>query len=417
MSSLIEWPTIYGSVYFLPGIIVVVLLLLLMLLMSSRRRAKAERARLAPEPALAFASPESEEPEEGEPPAPAPETTTYPDYSPGVMTRASRGDDADGRRRDPACRPAHPAGDAAQYDGPGAQHHRSAAVRGSLPHSGPAAGVRPPTTVAAPDATAEPVMAASATTDPIAAAPALDVTTEPDPMFEPVKSSRRAKSKAARDAAPLSVVSTVNAPVGEDPLNATIQEIMNGWGDLAPEDMKRLELFRPDCLNAALVAVQLPKTKSNDAKLRLTQMRQYGIGLERRAQAIQTVEAAAAAATESTGALSADPTPTGGALRGGGDSQPRGPGCHGDHFHYRDSSLCSRPYQKHRPRSSARSTTPNPKTSLLRRSTMPRCSGPNPVRSGSPIPSRHSKSCPLRYLTRSRWSPSAATAFLWIPLL
>jgi hypothetical protein len=100
----------------------------------------------------------------------------------------------------------------------------------------------------------------------------------------------------------------VNTPSGTDPLNAAIQEILNGWGELAPEDMKRLELFRPDRLNAALLAVQLPKSKSNDAKVRLTQMRQYGLGLERRAQATQEVEAAATMPAESTR--------TGGALAG-----------------------------------------------------------------------------------------------------
>ena len=54
MSSFIEWPTIYGSQYFLPGIILVVLLLTLLLLMSSGRRRRADRARLAPDPDLDF---------------------------------------------------------------------------------------------------------------------------------------------------------------------------------------------------------------------------------------------------------------------------------------------------------------------------------------------------------------------------
>ena len=56
MSSFIEWPTIFGSTYFLPGIVIVVLLLTLLLLMSSRRRSKAERAHFAPEPVMAFGS-------------------------------------------------------------------------------------------------------------------------------------------------------------------------------------------------------------------------------------------------------------------------------------------------------------------------------------------------------------------------
>jgi hypothetical protein len=50
MSSLIEWPSLYGSSYFIPAVVVVVLLLALLLLMSSRRRATVEAARNAAEP-------------------------------------------------------------------------------------------------------------------------------------------------------------------------------------------------------------------------------------------------------------------------------------------------------------------------------------------------------------------------------
>jgi hypothetical protein len=56
MSSFIEWPTVYGSAYFFPGLVVVVLLLTLLLLMSSRGRPAAERVRLAPDPLLEAAS-------------------------------------------------------------------------------------------------------------------------------------------------------------------------------------------------------------------------------------------------------------------------------------------------------------------------------------------------------------------------
>ena len=67
----------------------------------------------------------------------------------------------------------------------------------------------------------------------------------------------------------------VSGIAGSDPLNAALLDILGGWGDLSPEDMKRLELFRPERLAAALAAVQLPKSKSGDAKVRLSQMRQY----------------------------------------------------------------------------------------------------------------------------------------------
>ncbi len=312
MSSLIEWPTIYGSVYFLPGIIVVVLMLLLLLLMSSRRRAKAERARLAPDLPLALEGPALEE---EEPPAPAPQTAAFPDYSPGVVTQAVVGTMQTGGvvtqpvglyTPQPVVQP-----------GMMAPQSRMTAPQPSVAPPlvlvpPPPAAIPAPVTMAVAGGTAAPAATAPVTTAPIAATPVLDAFPEPDLMFEPVKSSRRAKSKAARSIAPLSVVSTVNAPVGTDPLNATIQEIMNGWGELAPEDINRLELFRPDRLNAALAALQPPKTKSNDAKVRLTQMRQYGMDLERRAQAVQAAEAAAAAATEATVTMPAGVMPTGG---------------------------------------------------------------------------------------------------------
>ncbi len=50
MSSLIEWPSIYGTSYFVPAVVVVVLLLALLLLMSSRRRVALEAARDTREP-------------------------------------------------------------------------------------------------------------------------------------------------------------------------------------------------------------------------------------------------------------------------------------------------------------------------------------------------------------------------------
>jgi hypothetical protein len=51
------------------------------------------------------------------------------------------------------------------------------------------------------------------------------------------------------------------------------QDILNGWGSL-PEDMKRLELFRPDRLSAARRRAVV-EIRSNDTRLRLSQLRQY----------------------------------------------------------------------------------------------------------------------------------------------
>ena len=80
-------------------------------------------------------------------------------------------------------------------------------------------------------------------------------------------------------------------------MDAAIQDILNGWGDLSPGDMKRLELFRPERVTAALAAVQLPKSGSSDAKMRLTHMRQHADTLQQRARAAQQASPTAAAAS------------------------------------------------------------------------------------------------------------------------
>ena len=310
MSSLIQWPTIYGSVYFLPGIIVVVLLLLLLLLMSSRRRSKAERAKLAPEPVLASEGPE---PVEEEQMAPALEPAAHASYSPGVMTQPVAMVQPGGVVTQHVGLYAQPVAQPAVM---AAQSSMAAPQMATQPSVAPSLTLVPPPTAAAPAMMAAPVTAAAVTMAPIATATVLEELPEPDPMFEPVKSGRRAKVKAARSTASLFVVGSVNTPSGTDPLSAAIQEILNGWGDLTPEDMKRLELFRPDRLSAALAAVQLSKSKSGDAKVRLIQMRQYGVDLERRAQATQAAEAAVAGATVAAATMPAGAMHTGGTPAG-----------------------------------------------------------------------------------------------------
>ncbi len=79
----------------------------------------------------------------------------------------------------------------------------------------------------------------------------------------------------------------VSGIAGNDPMNAALLDILGGWGDLSPEDLKRLELFRPERLAAAIAAVELPKSKSGEAKARLSQLRQYSADLERRSMTAQ----------------------------------------------------------------------------------------------------------------------------------
>jgi hypothetical protein len=86
----------------------------------------------------------------------------------------------------------------------------------------------------------------------------------------------------------------VSGVIGIDPLNVTLLDILDGWGDLSPEDMKRLELFRPERLAAAVAAVQLPKSTSGEAKARLSQLRQYSADVERKSLAAQAAAAAVA---------------------------------------------------------------------------------------------------------------------------
>lgn len=281
MSSLLEWPTIFGSVYFLPGVIVVVLLLLLLLLMSSRRRARAERARLSPEPAPAVEGPAVGGGTYQAPALPQ----TYSGYPAGMVAQ-------------PVAMPMQPTGVVTQPVGVVTQPTMM------TPQPAMASAVTmvsPPVTTFTPAMTAMPTagaMTAPVGTASVATAAALDVLPEEEPIFDlgPASRRSRSKTKTTRSTARLSVVSTASAPAGTDPLNATIQEILDGWGELTPEDMKRLELFRADRLSEALTAVQLSKSKSNDAKVRLSQMRQYAAGLERRAQDIQMAQAATAAA-------------------------------------------------------------------------------------------------------------------------
>ena len=81
--SFIHLPTLFGSQYLLPGILIVVLLLVLLLLFSSRRRAKAERASLAP--AQEAESPAPDQPDELQP-ATAPTMSVHAPM-PAVVTQ------------------------------------------------------------------------------------------------------------------------------------------------------------------------------------------------------------------------------------------------------------------------------------------------------------------------------------------
>ena len=62
----------------------------------------------------------------------------------------------------------------------------------------------------------------------------------------------------------------------DDPLRVVIEDIVRGWGDLTEDDMKRLEVFRPEKVLAAATATGIPKgAKSEYAAKRLVQIKQY----------------------------------------------------------------------------------------------------------------------------------------------
>ncbi|MBC7294426.1 MAG: hypothetical protein H5T84_10080 [Thermoleophilia bacterium] len=68
-----------------------------------------------------------------------------------------------------------------------------------------------------------------------------------------------------------------------NPLRAVLLDILQGWGDITPEDTRRLEVFRPERIMAAIESLDLPKDLRNReyARSRLGQLRQHVSGLLR----------------------------------------------------------------------------------------------------------------------------------------
>jgi len=68
-----------------------------------------------------------------------------------------------------------------------------------------------------------------------------------------------------------------------DPLQATVLDILQGWGELTPEDTNRLDVFRPERVIAAVAAAEVPKELKNSeyAHTRLAQLRRYVASIER----------------------------------------------------------------------------------------------------------------------------------------
>ena len=84
----------------------------------------------------------------------------------------------------------------------------------------------------------------------------------------------------------LSGGSGIAAALLADPLGAVIIDMAEGKGRLSVQEMKRLEVFRPDRIQMATETVQLPVSLQNDdeAVMRLAQMKLYAATLELRAK-------------------------------------------------------------------------------------------------------------------------------------
>jgi hypothetical protein len=256
-------PTLFGSEYLLPAIVVVVLLLALLLMMSRRRRAAGGAVPKAPKKAKARRQKQE----------PLVETTAVAGVEEEVVFA--------------------PVAEATSD---------MAAVSETAVASGSGVWIEPVVTEAPAPVTsigmmaeteAEPVaeMESAAETE---SAPA---DTEAETVETPMRSPRRGFRITVRTQA---AGAGVTRP---DPLQAALVDILGGWGDLSPEDTKRLELFRPDKVVAAIAVAELPKAKSGDyARTRLTQLRQYAVDLERRSQPLQPAGVAAMFVTAPLGA-------------------------------------------------------------------------------------------------------------------
>ena len=110
-------------------------------------------------------------------------------------------------------------------------------------------------------------------------------TEAPDTSLVPQPQSPAAAAQpvvAKQRPAPITPVAKASRPperaaLNDDPLQAVILDIVQGWGDLTSEDTNRLNLFRADKVLAAAEAIDLPKEDAGGgyARTRLLQIRKY----------------------------------------------------------------------------------------------------------------------------------------------
>jgi len=150
-----------------------------------------------------------------------------------------------------------------------------------------------------------PAQATPATEVPMAAAsPSAEM-----PMVASVTAS--APIAAAEALAVTSLTRLQRGPVPlDDPLHSVIMDILQGWGDLASEDAKRLDVFRPEKILAETENIVLPKDHKagEHARLRLARIRNHATDLQLKARAVVADDGPAAEALAD--ATAAEPTET-----------------------------------------------------------------------------------------------------------
>jgi len=148
--------------------------------------------------------------------------------------------------------------------------------------------------------------------------------TVPSPAAQPAVSSPRSKrTLPSHSAKPLTrpIDDAARPQPVTDPLKQALERILEGWGDLTPEDLNRLKVFRKEKVLAAIAALEVPKELkgTRHAQSRLNQLRAYAASLR---EGSGTVPEEPTSAAERAGDSFWDETPRGRAPFEEGPEEP-----------------------------------------------------------------------------------------------
>lgn len=98
--------------------------------------------------------------------------------------------------------------------------------------------------------------------------------------LEPARLSSPMATAASRDILAMGAHAASSLPAA-DPLKQALTRILEGWGDLTPEDLSCLKVFRQEKVIAAIAALEIPQEvrSSRYAQSRLSQLRAYALSL------------------------------------------------------------------------------------------------------------------------------------------